>query len=250
MRGNRCCVLQGQIVNAKTYSSLYKLNFGLVNTISSDFFQTLLPPKVTFTSSKTYFSTNPGGNLFSVQWKQYAFFGSFFLLLETTIKIKGINFKRKIVFLLNKTIIDFFARRSSFSVQWKCIFQQMFHSGQWKLIFWQVQTISCFSVQWKRIVFNESFIPAIGEVFSLYWKLSTLLESSFLLMENIFSIVSDIFQEVFHPGKWKHIFQSRKKVLFFTQKFFPASRNHYLNYRQSYLKLLSLLLIFQTFLPM
>ena len=27
--------------------------------------------------------------------------------------------------------------------------------------------------------FNESFIPAIGEGFSLYWKPSTLLESTF-----------------------------------------------------------------------
>ena len=56
------------------------------------------------------------------------------------------------------------------------------------------------------------------------------------------SIPSDIFQEVLHPGQWKHIFQSRKKSTVFSQNFFPASGNHYLNYREAYLKLLSLLL--------
>ena len=33
--------------------------------------------------------------------------------------------------------------------------------------------------------FYESFIPAIGEGFSLYWKPSTLLESSFLLAKTV-----------------------------------------------------------------
>ena len=33
--------------------------------------------------------------------------------------------------------------------------------------------------------FNEYFIPTIGEAFSLYWKLSTLLESSFLLAKTV-----------------------------------------------------------------
>ena len=32
----------------------------------------------------------------------------------------------------------------------------------------------------KTYFFNESFIPAIGQGFSLYWKPSILLESSFL----------------------------------------------------------------------
>ena len=76
--------------------------------------------------------------------------------------------------------------------------------------------------------FHEPFIPAIGEGFSVYWKPSTLLENSFLLVKtvpymsgnhflkkdlilvsgNLFSsqwkpfssIASDIFQEVLHPG--------------------------------------------------
>ena len=46
-------------------------------------------------------------------------------------------------------------------------------------IFWLVQTISLFPSS-RNVFFNETFIPAIGEGFSLYWKHSTLLESSFL----------------------------------------------------------------------
>ena len=36
-----------------------------------------------------------------------------------------------------------------------------------------------------NVFFNESFIPSIGEGFSLYWKPSTLLESSFLLVKTV-----------------------------------------------------------------
>ena len=58
----------------------------------------------------------------------------------------------------------------------------MLHSGQWKRIFWLVQTVSFFPSS-GNVFFNESFIPSIREGFSLYWKPSTLLESSFLLAE-------------------------------------------------------------------
>ena len=59
-----------------------------------------------------------------------------------------------------------------------------------------------------------------------------------------FSIIaSDIFQGVLHTGWWKHIFQSRRKgIAFYLELSFPAGENHYLNYRQTCLKLLSLLL--------
>ena len=123
----------------------------------------------------------------------------------------------------------------------KRVFQQMLQSGQEKRIFWLVQTISLFFVLWKH--FNEFFFPSIGERFSLKWKLPTLLESSFVIVETVTymsgnhflktdpifasgnsfysqwksfsSIVSDIFQEVFHPDQWKHIFQSRRKSIVF-----------------------------------
>ena len=53
----------------KPYSSLYKLNFGLVKTIYSNFVQTILPPKVNFTFSENVFFNEcfilVGGNLFS-----------------------------------------------------------------------------------------------------------------------------------------------------------------------------------------
>ena len=54
MRGDRCCVYV-QVLNAKSYFSLYKLNFWLVKTILFYFFQALLSPKVTFTSIENIF---------------------------------------------------------------------------------------------------------------------------------------------------------------------------------------------------
>ena len=70
MRGNRCCVLQRQVINAKPYSGYYKLNLWQVKTILSYFFQTLLPPKVTFTSSENIIFNESfivaGVNLFSI----------------------------------------------------------------------------------------------------------------------------------------------------------------------------------------
>ena len=56
----------------KSYSSLHKLNFGLVKTIFSNFVQTILPPNVNFTFSENVFFNEcfilAGGNLFSVQF--------------------------------------------------------------------------------------------------------------------------------------------------------------------------------------
>ena len=56
------------------------VNFCLVKTIISYFFQTLLPPEATFTSIKNIFFNKSfilaSGNLFSVQWIQYAFIRS------------------------------------------------------------------------------------------------------------------------------------------------------------------------------
>ena len=119
----------------------------------------------------------------------------------------------------------------------------MFHSGQWKRIFWLVQPINFFPVQCKRIFFNESFIPAIGKGFSHQFKASTLLESSFLLAETVsdmsgnhfskerpyscrrnsflFSLPQIFFKQFFIPA-WKHIFQSRRKSIAFYLDFFSC----------------------------
>ena len=94
-----------------------------------------------------------------------------------------------IIFWVVETIrsifFDFLARRSSFFVQWKCIFQGMLHSGQWKLIFWLVQTryINIFCIFFPEtfvsesffpssvnVVLNESFISDIGNGFPVQWK--------------------------------------------------------------------------------
>ena len=73
-------------------------------------------------------------------------------------------------------------------------------------------------------------------------------------METISSIASDIFHVVFIPASANTFFSPEEKVLYclLLRTFFPAGGNHCLNYKEAYLKLLSLLcsLIFQIFLPM
>ena len=141
------------------------------------------------------------------------------------------------MFLLAETIFDLF-----------CLMRQFFYRVETyfstNVLFWVVEMDFLDSTNHKlflpssgNVIFNESFIPAIGEGFSFQWKPSTLLETSFLLTntitdmsgnyflktdlilasENLFfsqwnpfsSIVSNILQEVLHPGWWKHIFQFR-----------------------------------------
>ena len=69
-----------------------------------------------------------------------------------------------------ETIFDFFVN-ASFQV----VETDILASTNHKLFFRLVVTY----------FFNESFIPAIGEGFALYWKLSTILESSFLLAKTV-----------------------------------------------------------------
>ena len=59
-----------------------------------------------------------------------------------------------------------------------------------------------------NVFFNESFIPAIGEGFSLYWEPSTLLESSFLLAETVTNISGNHFlkRDLILPSLAKLIF--------------------------------------------
>ena len=195
MRGNRCCVFQRQVVNAKPYSSLYKLNFWLVKTIFSYFFGYYCHRKQLLHLVKTNFSAN-----------------SLFGLVET----------------------------------------YFLSSGNHKL----------FSFQWKRIC-NESFIPAIGEGFFLWWKGSNLLENSFLLAKTVtdlsgshflktelilasgnhFLLLPQIFlKKFFIPAGGNTFSVQKKKYCFLLRTFFPASANNYSNYREAYLKFLSLLL--------
>ena len=123
----------------------------------------------------------------------------------------------KVTFISNKNVFFFSVVGTYFSMN------ASFPLRKW--IFWLVQTISFF-LSSGNVFFNKSIIFAIAEGFSLYWKLSTLLKSSFLLAitdmsgnnflktdpllpsGNSFSsyskpfsfIASDIFQEVLYPS--------------------------------------------------
>ena len=68
-------------------------------------------------------------------------------------------------------------------------------------------------------------------------------EIHFLVNGNHFLLLPQIFfNKLFIPASVNTFFSPEEKVLFFTQSFFYASGNHYLDYRKAYLKLLSLLL--------
>ena len=69
------------------------------------------------------------------------------------------------------------------------------------------------------------------------------METHFLASGNHFILLPQIFfKEFFIPASGNTFFSPEEKVLFFTWYFFPTSGNYYLNYREVYLKLLSLFL--------
>ena len=118
-----------------------KLIFLLVQTILSYFFQTLLPPKITFTSSENIFFNDyfilASENSFSVSWKQYAFVRSIFLPLETMTEIRGESVLTENYFpVRGNHFLHFFPEDAVFP-----------YSGS--------------------VFFNEFLFPAIGEGFSL-----------------------------------------------------------------------------------
>ena len=155
-------------------------------------------------------------------------------------------------------LLDFLARRSSFSVSRKLVFNICIipgsgngFSGQYKLIFiyffQRLLPKKALFLSSGNLFLNESFIPAIGGRFSSLMEAVTLLESFFLLLETVTamsgnqflktklilaggnwfpgqwkpssSIVSYIFQGVLHPNQRKRIFQSKRIVLFSIQSF-------------------------------
>ena len=93
--------------------------------------------------------------------------------------------------------------------------------------------------------YNESFIPAIGEGFSLYWKSPTLLVSSFLLAKTVTDMSGNHFLKtdpilaggnLFLPLPqifFKTFFIPASGNTFFTYNFFPASGSHCLYYRKA-----------------
>ena len=130
-----------------------------------------------------------------------------------------------------------------------------------------METISFFPSS-GNVFCNESFIPAIGEGFFLWWKGSNLLESSFLLAETVtdlsgnhflktelilasgnhFLLLPQIFlKKFFIPAGGNTFSVQKKKYCFLLRTFFPASANNYSNYRVAYWQQFSL--IFQIFLP-
>ena len=136
---------------------------------------------------------------------------------------------------------DFLIRKSRFSVLRKLIFQRMLHSQVvetdflastnhfFLYVFPETPARERFLLSSGNLFLNESFILAVGEGFFSLMETVTLLESFFyqrkpsLLFSGqqkpICSIVSYIFQGVFHPNQRKRIFQSKRIVLIFIQSF-------------------------------
>ena len=106
------------------------------------------------------FSIHANGNRFSGYLKQYSFIQRFF---SASGNYRGnVIFEKKILFLLVET--DFLANGNHFfrfschwylyfSVQWELAFKRVLHYGQWKRIFWLVETIFFF------FFFFYTFLP-------------------------------------------------------------------------------------------
>ena len=80
---------------------------------------------------------------------------------------------------------------------------------------------------------------------NLFLKTDLILASvktHFLASGNYFLPFSQIFFKNFFILACKNTFFSQEEKVFFTYHFFPACGNRYLNYREVYLKFLSLLL--------
>ena len=139
----------------------------------------------------------------------------------------------------------------------------MRHSGQWKRIFWLVQTIfyiffqrllpeKAFFLSSGNLVLKESFIPAIGERYFFLIKTITLLESFFYQRKP--SLLFQFWKE------WKSIFRHNLfllvendflaignhflplSLIFFTESFIPVSGNAFFSPKEQYF-------LFRAFLP-
>ena len=139
MRVKHYCVLQKQVVKSKTLFQLTQIKFLASENHSFQFSQ--IPYSENTFLNKSFIPAS--GKLFSLQWKHYTFV------------VCSEHFCRIV----------------------KHIFQRMLHSWQWRRIFWLVQTIfykffqrflpgRAFFLSSVNVLFNESFIPAIGERFS------------------------------------------------------------------------------------
>ena len=145
-----------------------KLIFWLVKTILSYFFQTLLPPKITFTSSENIFFNDyfipASENSFSVWWKQYAFVRSiFFCRWKPWLKLERDQFWQKIIFLFVETIFYFFFQQKQFS----------------RIVEAYFSTNSSFQLLEKDFLFS--------------WNHLTSLESSFLPSETVTDVSENHF---------------------------------------------------------
>ena len=117
--------------------------------------------------------------------------------------------------MVETNFFDFLVKKSS--VLRNRTFQKMLNSGQWKQIFWLVQTI--FYIFFQRLLsekaflssgnlfLNKSFILAIGEGFFYLMETVTLLESFFLLAKTVTAMSGKQFlKDRTYSCCWKLIF--------------------------------------------
>ena len=115
----------------------------------------------------------------------------------------------------------------------------MRHSGQWKRIFWLVQTIfyiffqrllpeKAFFLSSGNLVLKESFIPANGERYFFLIKTITLLESFFYqrkpsLLFQFWKEWKSIFKDITYSCWWKMIFWLLETIFFHCLLYFSRS---------------------------
>ena len=108
----------------------------------------------------------------------------------------------------------------------------MFHLGYCKQIFWLVKTIFYISFEtpasesfffhlMETYFWNESYIPTIREGFSVYYELSTLLESFFVLLETVTDMnANQVFKDRSCSSWWKLILWLVETIFFPCLRYF------------------------------
>ena len=135
----------------------------------------LLSHKVSFPSSENVFSNKSSvpasGNLFSVQWKQYALIQSFHFCCW------GKKLKEKPFSASENHLFNFIDRRSSFSVQWKYFLmnaslrtvetEYLASRNHFYIFVDTCASESFFFVQWKRIFDRIFHFDYCKKIFAL-----------------------------------------------------------------------------------
>ena len=177
-------------------------------------------------------------NRFCGQWKPLFNYFQAFLPVVVFFSSSGNVFLKlllysgqwKLIFWLVETILFQFLIKA-FSIQFKLIFPRILHFGQRKLIFWLVETILIqFLIKAFSVQCKLIFQQTLhcGQWKLIFWLVETILFQ--FLVKAFYVQYKLIFQQTLHSCQWKLIFSLVETILLhFSIKAFPPSVNLILN---------------------